>query len=158
MNDYPCLSCGKYNAGKNYCSWDCSINYAKKNGGTIHCPNNLPIVCIKSDNSMWEHEHADHPDYKFPVEVNTEMTLSSLSDFDGATLKEGIYYSDPMPHIESHALIYTDGCVALTMYECCYFLFFLNKEPVHESKNKDLVMTSESVKKIKEFCNVQKES
>lgn len=70
-------------------------------------------------------------------------------------LKEGIFYSDPIPHVELHALIYTDGYIALTMYECCYFLFLLNKEPVHESKNKDLIMTSESVKKINDYCNVR---
>ena len=53
-----CLNCGKPTPwGHNYCPGpECSIEHAKKQGGTVHCPNGLPIRCIKHDTTMWEHE------------------------------------------------------------------------------------------------------
>lgn len=53
-----------------------------------------------------EHVHDNHPDYKFPVDV------------------EGIETNPKhVTYPQSHALIYTDGVVALTLYECCYFMW-----------------------------------
>jgi hypothetical protein len=63
---------------------------------------------------MLEHEHADHPDYKFPVTVEYVSEVpSDLPDWDTS------YYP------ETHALIYTDGYIAVTMYECCHAMWWL---------------------------------
>lgn len=146
----PCNYCGnECPSYQNYCHFDCMIKEAKDNGHQVHTPNNLPINCIKADGSMWEHSHGDHPDYKFPVEVNNEIVLSSL-DKDGE-----ISYSAPQPYIEFHALIYTDGCVALTLYECCYHKFYL-KVSEYELKKNPYQLTSESVEKIVTWFNSKK--
>lgn len=133
-----CYGCEK-NVPKhlNYCSWDCQVNDAVVHGGRKHQPNGLPIACIKADSSMWEHEHGDHPDYKFPVYV----------EFYGE--------EDPvMPGFrgENHALIYTDGNVALTMFEASYHLFKLSDGEVLSSnylKKGEWRLGVESLGKIK---------
>lgn len=109
-----CHNCGK-DIGRhvNYCSWECMIDEAKKNGGAVHCPNGLPIASIKHDGTMWEHEHGDHPDYKFPVDVDFVGIRPDLPDWDCSY------------RMETHALLYTDGSIALTVYECNYTLFSL---------------------------------
>lgn len=100
-----CLQCGKeIKDYLNYCDGDCLIQSAKDAGGRVHCPNGLPIRCIKHDNTMLEHEHGDHPDYKFPVTVVW-----------GGNDRE----------TETHALIYNDRTIAVTMYECCYYMWLL---------------------------------
>jgi hypothetical protein len=61
---------------------------------------------------LLECEHGSHPDYLFPVDVD--------------------YIGNPIPGEEDyplgefHALIYTDGCIALTLYECEYHLWGLS--------------------------------
>jgi len=114
---YPCQNCGKPNEFTTTCDWACSVEAAKKRGGEIFTPNGLPIRCIKGDGTMLEHEHGDHPDYKFPVQVEyvgpPSRESMNLPEWDGS-------YST-----ETHALIYQDGSVALTMYECCYSLWSL---------------------------------
>lgn len=105
---YPCLNCGKENEHTNFCNWGCQIECAKKDGGKIYTPNNLPIRCIMADGTMLEVADGDHPDYKFPVQVEY------LGDDE-----ETKEYSP-----ESHALIYTDDTtVALTIYESCYAIW-----------------------------------
>jgi hypothetical protein len=49
--------------------WEERVAEAMANGAIVFQKNNLPIVCMRSDGALLEHEHADHPDYKFPVEV-----------------------------------------------------------------------------------------
>lgn len=107
-----CVSCGKaIEPHVNYCDWQCHIDLAKHEGGRVICPNGLPITCIRYDSTMMEHEHADHPNYRFPVVVEFVGTRPELPDWDDSYTQE------------THALIYTDGSVALTMYECNYGLF-----------------------------------
>lgn len=50
-------------------SWNERIERALAEGGQVFRKNGLPIVCLRHDGALLEHEHADHPDYKFPVEV-----------------------------------------------------------------------------------------
>lgn len=121
-----CAFCGKepppYN---NYCNWECQIGLAKSLGGKVITPNGLPIACIKANNDMLEDAHADHPDYKFPVEVKyigTEFYIEDEVLMFGRDLTEAERLRS---RDETHALIYTDGCVAVTMYECCYAFFYL---------------------------------
>lgn len=131
---YHCLNCGKVTPdGSNFCNWDCHIDLAVKDGGVKHQPNGLPIRCIKFDNSLWEHEHGDHPDYIFPVDIDQ--------------------YSDS-PFREDHALIYTDGHIAVTVYECQYFMWSLYTRKNMNGNGSTL--SKESHKKILEY--VEKEN
>lgn len=112
---HPCSNCEKLIDVKlNYCNWDCLLESAKKAGGQTHAPNRLPITCVRADGTMLEHETADHPDYKFPVEVEFVGVKPALPDWD-------LSFSN-----ESHGLIYFDDYVALTMYECTYSLWSLS--------------------------------
>jgi hypothetical protein len=108
-----CLGCGKeVEPYLNFCSWECHIDLTKREGGKVHCPNGLPIRCITRDGLMIECEHGDHPDYKFPV-------VAQYVGSDPNKFKDEHHDSST----ELHALIYTDGVVALTIYECCYTLW-----------------------------------
>lgn len=139
MTQHACENCGKLNDGMHYCNWDCMVQYAKNHGGKEHLPNGLPIRSIKADGTMLEHEHGDHPDYKFPVTV--ENTCSGDIGTDLETIRE------------THALIYNDECIAVTMYECCYYMWYLkNGErrgfPDWDKRSKQ-VLNKESRDKIK---------
>lgn len=77
---------------------------------------------------MLEHEHGDHPDYKFPVEViyigpEPEKKFG-LVDSDGKEVPapEGWIESETR---QEHALIYSDNSVAITLYEHCYAMWYL---------------------------------
>lgn len=71
-----------------------------------YCEWHTPVA----DSTENYHEHGSHPDYKFPVDV---------------------YYLGPNEEIqekcsyERHALLYTDGYVAVTMFEYCYAMWSL---------------------------------
>lgn len=138
----------------NYCSWACQVEEAKKAGGTVHCPNGLPIGTIKYDNSMWEHEHGDHPDYKFPVEAvycgpaETAPKWVSGDGVETPMTEEDILC---LRH-EDHALIYSDGGIALTVFECCYATWSLRSGLLMGGslwKPKEWKLTQESVDKIR---------
>lgn len=123
-----CSFCGKEcGEFRNYCSWDCSVEEAKRSGGVVHAPNGLPIRCVKHDGSMYEHEHGDHPDYKYPVQVlfTGEVTDDHRHDYEMLCGKPP-ENDDECRRLfgETHALLYTDGNVALTMYECCYAMWY----------------------------------
>jgi len=123
-----CVNCNKEIELYNYCDWNCQIEDALKNGGTFNQPNGLPIACIKHDNSMWEHEHGDHPDYKFPITVEfigniTEEDIQDYQLFGGTDPDES---KVRLSKKENHALIYTDGMsIALSIYECCFAMWSL---------------------------------
>lgn len=141
----PCFNCGK-KCDFNYCNWDCLVECAKKENGTVITPNGLPIKCVKADGTALEHDHADHPDYKFPVEVeyvghrpSKEEHERDWIDFD---------YCD-----QEHALIYTDGTIALTLFEYCYAMFSLNSGRAIGGKlwdHDNWQLTNESLQAIKE--------
>jgi hypothetical protein len=125
---YTCTHCGKdAPQHNNYCSWECNVRQARALGGKIINPNiELPIACIRGD-MLLEHEHADHPDYKFPVNVDyigkivtediTEHEECFGNKADEARVREF--------RGETHALIYSDGYVAVTTYEHCYAMWHL---------------------------------
>ena len=141
-----CLYCGKPAPEySNYCDWECQINLAKAHGGKIICPNDLPIACILAeDSTMMEHEHADHPDYKFPVEV----------EYFGSIPKDHNDW-DPSFEDQTHALIYCDGRIALTIYEDDYNLWNLKTGKVKSMwLNDDWKLSDASLKRIKElYCH-----
>jgi len=122
-----CVFCSKDTPlGHNYCNCDCHVADAKRMGGKVTCPNGLPIACIKANGDMLEHEHGDHPDYKFPVTIKY-----SGSDFETPESQLLVYgkllSGDELQHSRDqvHALIYTDGGIAVTLYECCYATWYV---------------------------------
>jgi len=93
-------------------TWEESVEACKRDGGKLHTPNGLPVMCIRYDNLMLECEHGDHPDYIFPV---TAKLIGEPEMMDGY----------PVEGDELHALIYHDDSIALTLHECSYFVWHL---------------------------------
>jgi len=155
----PCLNCSKTNEDfYNYCDWNCHVEHCKKLGGKEHLPNGLPVGCIRADGTMLEIESGDHPDYLFPVEAEFigEITNDHIEDYKMMTSSLGLD-SALVRHFmrERHALIYTDGCVAVTLYECCYATWIVGTdrdagriEAGHMWKKTDWRLTQDSVDKI----------
>lgn len=142
-----CVFCGKETRQfHNYCSGECVIAAAKASGGSVIAPNNLEITCVKFDGTMLEHEHADHPTYIMPVQVEFfGQKPEKLPDWDSSY--------EP----ETHALIYTDSCVALTMYECTYCLWSVSTNRLIHSDfgmiDKNWRLSAESLKKVIDYHN-----
>lgn len=69
--EHRCPGCDTLlRVGFNYCDdWSCSVRLAERDGGKKIAPNGLPITVITRDGTMLEHEHANDPNYKFPVTV-----------------------------------------------------------------------------------------
>lgn len=103
-------------------------------GHKVHQPNGLPLKCIKHDGNMYEHEHGDHPTYMFPVEMEYTGPVEDIHRDDYRTIyrfcgmNAGEFTDDDVRQSlgETHALIYTDGNIALTLYECCYAMFSMD--------------------------------
>jgi hypothetical protein len=158
-----CPNCGK-NVPEfhNTCGeYDCAIDSAKKAGGKVIAPNDLPIVCIRHDHAMLEDEHATHRHYKFPVEARFHLTPQELFDegesfwVDGNGDKTKMSVEDlEYDCVQTHALIYKDGGVAVTLYECCYAMWHLYDGKVAGGslwEKGHWVLTPESRAKIKEY-------
>lgn len=152
-----CVGCDKpVKPYHNHCSWDCMVEQAKKAGGKVHCPNGLPICSVDCNGDMWEHPHADHPDYMFPVEVTYVGSKPDeefgFTDAEGNAVDPGEGIVESMK-TQTHALVYCDGNVALTLYECCYALWHVSRDGklLHDStlwKRGDWRLTEASVAKI----------
>lgn len=147
-----CLNCGKeISKESNYCDWNCMVALATKEGGKIIAPNDQPIACIRHDGTMLEHEHADHPSYKFPVDVEYvgEVTQQEIDEFSTA---HGTSFTEAQVrkmNNECHALIYSDGNVALTLHECTYSLWRLDDGlSLWSGRDSDKCLSVESLKKI----------
>lgn len=107
-----CAHCGKPTSfACNYCDWDCQVAAWRATGAKEHLPNGLPIKCLPGEGLMLECEHGDHPTYIFPVTAQYIGTPPKGHEDE---------YGD-----ETHALIYTDGWVALTIHECTFYLWHL---------------------------------
>ncbi len=117
----------------NYCRWDCHVAATRKSGGVEHTPNGLPIKCIRHDGLMLECEGGDHPTYRFPVTV------------------EGPNHEGDHPEYpQTHALIYADASMALTLYECCYAMWSLGDGSAlgGSIQDDDAKLSAESLAKI----------
>jgi hypothetical protein len=141
----PCWICGREYAADaagfgrlGLCSWACRVEDFKRAGYVEVRPNGLPVVCATAQGTLLECEHGDHPTYLFPVEATGEEHPEDLAhDF----------HMFP----EQHALIYTDGHVALTLYECCYAIWYVRDgEWLGGSLDrKGVRLTEESLEKIR---------
>jgi hypothetical protein len=108
-------------------------------GGREIRPNGLPIRCIKANGDMLECEHGDHPDYKFPVDVEYVGRIDDglRRDYEACTGDVMAANDDDDDDAvrrmqrQVHAFIYTDGFVAVTICEHCYAAWFLpTGEPI----------------------------
>lgn len=140
-----------------------------KNSGTVdvYAKNNLPICVVRHNGTLLEHEHADHKDYKFPVIV--EFIGGEPQDYGWCCVDGDKSYIKPMTedeifdqNHESHALIYTDGYIALTLYETCPAIWSLSNGKClggtlwgtfKVKDKKGWRLTDESITKIKEYLN-----
>lgn len=138
----------------NYCDWKCMVGLAKATGGRVINPNGLEPSCIMHDGTMLEIEHGDHPDYKHPVEVKwigapdegyRNIFIKNRTD-DQVREMMGSY----------QALIYTDGTIAVTLYECEYFAWYvrsgkpMNPKPWQEDYRLVSLELPERFKKVVE--------
>lgn len=126
-----CVHCGNPAPfAHNYCTDKCFRDAWDEAGGPLITPNGLPVRCYRaSDNARMEHEHADHPDYKFPVTVDY---IGEVSSHDRETytgfFSENEEVTDDKIRLmlgEYHALIYADDNIAITLYEHCYAMWHL---------------------------------
>lgn len=124
-----------------FCSWNCLVAQARAEGNPEHAPNGLPIRSIRADGLLMEHSDADHPTYIFPVEVDGKN--------DPGDVALG-HHEYP----QSHALVYTDGRIALTMYEANYTLWSLrNGKPLGGRYQREHERLSEaSCQKVREYA------
>lgn len=84
-------------------SWNERVERALAEGAPVFRKNGLPFVCQRADGALLEHEHADHPSYLFPVEV--EYALEKPDTFRDQCVDRGI-----RPEHERHEIEWTlDG-------------------------------------------------
>lgn len=155
-----CVYCGKEAPEfHNYCDSKCHIEAVKANGGVAYRPNGLPIRCILHNGLLLEHEHGDHMSYHFPVnavffKTPEERIADGMCWIDGEGTKSPMTVEEASYHcFQTHALIYTDGNVALTLYEYCYALWELRTGKVLYGslwEKGEWQLTDESREKIKE--------
>lgn len=126
MSMKTCASCDReISRHTNHCSWTCHVDACY----VVWCPNDLPVASSKPANGglLLEHEHGDHPGYRFPVTIDfigdirgTGGDLQDEINTRGHVLTDEEYRQS---RNETHALIYADGCIALTLYEHCYAMW-----------------------------------
>lgn len=138
---FECECCGKTNEteGNLSCTIECAVELFKRAGAKVIAPNNLPITCF-SDHAIMEHEHADHPTYMFPVTFEYFGEVPELEEWD-------VFSYQP----ETHALIYTDGCIAVTLYEYVFAVCYLRENEIkHGSlwKDEKWRLTASSLEKV----------
>jgi hypothetical protein len=149
-----CSHCGKQQAVDNptwpYCTWECYVEDVRKEGGPVICPNGLPPLVVRHDGTLLEHEEADHPGYKFPVDV--EYVGEKPADLDEYDHSYGP---------DCHALLHVTGNCILTAYECCYDMWRLDTGKhiggsswyVKQGRDPDYwKLTNESLEKIKKWA------
>lgn len=133
MSERVCEICGaEIHKFHNYCpKTECMIELTKRAGGVAYTPNNLPIRCFRHDGLMLECEHGDHPDYLFPVDIEFVGAIedSDREDFRQVSGKEEFTDDDVRHYMgESHALLYANSSVAVTIYETSSYAWRLLEE------------------------------
>lgn len=97
--------------------------------GKTYNRNNLKLTCSRCDGFFLEHEHADHPDYKFPImldELDRDEKYNYYpSDIPGqpeTRMPEWLirYEMHPYP-----AFLGIENGKIKVIYECCYAYFDL---------------------------------
>lgn len=102
------------------------VERARLKGAKVYAPNGLPIQCIRHDGTLLEHEHADHPTYIRPVRVDWVGPVSEecYAEYKVVSGSDPTTEQDVRDYLgEVHALVYTDGNIAVTIYECNYAMW-----------------------------------
>ena len=98
------------------------IDLARKEGRVIE-PNKLPMASLNSNNIYMEDSNADHESYIKPMMV--QYIGKNPTDIHVPCKKmDSSYYQ---PSIEQHSLIFNDGSCAITIFECCYFMWMRHR-------------------------------
>lgn len=129
MSEKTCAICGKVTCDN---EWECHVEACRRAGNPSYTPNNLPIRCIRFDGLMLEHEHGDIEGYIFPINVEyigqkTEDRYQCVNGLGEISIMDDDWQYC-IDH-ETHALIYANPGVAVTMYECCYTMWSLVSSP-----------------------------
>ncbi len=150
--------------------WEQEIQKLKLAGNLVIAPNNLPIRCVMADGTLKEHEHADHRDYKFPVMC--ELIGTNIEEHQWCCVDDnGKRFYRQMDEIdiynsehEEHALIYTDGSIAITIYETCKAIWNLRDgtclgghlwEKWDKKNKKGWKLDETSLKKVQDYYKCQ---
>ncbi len=91
-------------------AWEYRVAECVLGGGRLNTPNGLPVMSIRADGLMSECGEGDHSTYLFPVAIT------------GCTYPEDAAIGF-IEYPQTHALIYTDGVIALTLYEANYSIW-----------------------------------
>ena len=115
------------------------------------------LLLAEQDEDFREHEHSKHTDYKCAVDVEFigDITEEDREDF------RMLYSSEPendgevrASKMQTHALIYTDGSIVVTLYEYVYaFWFAIDGNLMHGLlwKHGQVKLSNDSLGLIKEF-------
>lgn len=104
-------------------------------------------------------DSAKHKDYIFdvfiePVNVNSIELISHAESLSG---RANLLQEEVEDYVtEQHELIYTDGHIAVTLYECCYGIWHVWKQCTTNIggslwKPGQFKLSDESIKKIKNY-------
>ena len=137
-----------------YCSWNCHVEDCRRDGYVEICPNGLPVMSVPASGLLLEHEHGDHPDYIFPVDIEFLGTITEedKQDYEAQTGKNAENKDDVRKFLsQTHALIYTDGSAAVTLHECTYATWYVRTGKMigwSLASTGDYKLSDESLKKI----------
>lgn len=135
-------------------TWEEMVAEAQATGAAVIAPSGLPIASIRHDDVTMEHEHADHPTYLFPVvaEYCGSDPLYFMWYTSGDTLVPMTSAEIEANRTEVHALIYTDGNVAVTLYECQFAMWYVasGKLAGGHAAPGTWKLTAESIEKVRD--------
>lgn len=108
---------------------------------------------------MPKYPHEDHPDFKCMLVAKMRDGLPDYRYFD----MNGNDVTNTIPEeqikanrFEHHALIYTDGSIAITLHEYCYAMWYAIDGHVLEGclwKKDEWILTDESLEKLKNYVS-----
>ncbi len=107
------------------------------------------------------HEHQSHPGFKCVLIAKYHKSPEELIRNGEAVWHTGDNEEIPMTleeatndNTEHHALLYTDGYIALTIFEHCYALWFLDTGELYKGsiwQPKEWYLTAESIELCKKY-------
>lgn len=116
----------------------------RQTGTRLHAPNGLRTRLTRWDGLMLECDGGDHVDYLFPV------AAESSDPPERGPEGQVLWWNKA-----THALIYTDGNVALTLHEACHHLWHLRLDGAYLSgplHGEHWRLSVESLEKISLWC------
>ena len=105
---------------RNFCSWRCSVDDARKRGVPIFAPNDLSIRCIGA--LQLECEYGSHPDYLFPITVEWFGPRPDRYRTEDDDNECGLLFEWELGP-EGHTVIGIDESIVTTLSEATYYTF-----------------------------------